>query len=79
MYCIVLYLYQMGGTKRTHKTRRTEMEISKNTYKIQDREAGNEIDTFTSLEEAEKELIVYEKEDKENGIFVEDFYEIVVI
>lgn len=46
------------------------------TYNVQDSEAGNIIDTFTSYEEAEKVLISYEEEDKANGEYVEGFYEI---
>lgn len=47
------------------------------TWKIQDREAGNLIEKFYSLEEAQTALAEYEQEDKENGTYTEDFYEIV--
>lgn len=46
-------------------------------YVIQDREAGNKIEWFETLEEAEKCLKEYEEEDKKDGIYEEDFYEIV--
>lgn len=47
------------------------------TYIIQDSEAGNFIDSFSTLEEAEKVLLQYEEEDRENGTYEEGFYEIV--
>ncbi len=47
------------------------------TYKIQDREAGNEIETGLTYEEAEIKLKEFEQSDKEEGIYQEDFYEIV--
>lgn len=46
-------------------------------YTIRDREAGNIIDTFCTYEEARQELDRYEEDDKANGIYTEDFYEIV--
>lgn len=46
-------------------------------YKIQDREAGNIIETGLTLEEAQAKLAQFEKSDKEEGIYKEDFYEIV--
>lgn len=45
-------------------------------YVIQDRESGNIIDKFFSLEDAEKELNEYEQIDLKDGIFELDFYEI---
>ena len=45
-------------------------------YVIRDREAGNVIDYFATKEEAERQLETYENEDRKDGIFVEDFYEI---
>lgn len=46
-------------------------------YVIRDREAGNEIERFATREEAEQQLAQYEEQDRADGIFVEDFYEIV--
>ena len=43
---------------------------------IRDREAGNVITEFETLEEAKKELEKYEAKDKKDGVYVEDFYEI---
>ena len=43
---------------------------------IRDREAGNVITEFKTLEEAKKELEKYEAQDKKDGVYVEDFYEI---
>ena len=45
-------------------------------YVIRDREAGNEIERFATREEAEQQLAKYEEQDRADGIFVEDFYEI---
>ena len=44
---------------------------------IRDREAGNVIEHFNTLEEAEKKLAEYEEQDKRDNIYVKDFYEIV--
>lgn len=46
---------------------------------IRDREAGNVIDIFSSFEEAQKELKAYEASDREEGIYTENFYEIVEV
>ena len=42
-----------------------------------DREAGNKIEAFDTPEEAKKAIIAYEKEDKHNGIYEENFYSVV--
>lgn len=47
------------------------------TYKIQDREAGNVIETGLSLEEAKSTLEKFENDDKQEGTYTPDFYEIV--
>ena len=49
------------------------------THLIRDREAGNVIDKFTSFLEAEKELKKYEDNDREEGTYTPDFYEIIKI
>ena len=46
-------------------------------YIIRDREAGNVIDEFEKLEEAEAALELYEEEDRINDCYTPDFYEIV--
>ena len=46
-------------------------------FAIRDRESGNVIDKFNSLEEAQSELARYEESDNQEGIYEEDFYEIV--
>lgn len=46
-------------------------------YIIRDREAGNVIDRFGTLEEAQAELARYEAEDRAEGTYEEDFYEII--
>ena len=43
---------------------------------IRDREAGNVITEFDTVEEAKKELEKYEEQDKKDGTYTEDFYEI---
>ncbi len=56
-----------------------QQELVRTFFAIQDREAGNIVDIFNSEAEAEKELIEYEKNDKEEGIYFPDFYEIVEV
>jgi hypothetical protein len=47
-------------------------------FKIQDKEAGNEIITgLKSYEDAKTQLKEFEEQDKKEGIFETDFYEIV--
>ena len=46
-------------------------------YIIQDREAGNKITTFETLEEAKAELEKYENIDKNEGNYTDNFYEII--
>ena len=46
-------------------------------YQIQDRESGNIIDTCLTLAEADDLLYQFEKEDKKDGCFEPNFYEIV--
>lgn len=51
--------------------------IEKEKYIIRDREAGNEIDEFDTMEEALEELARYEEIDRMGGDYTPDFYEIV--
>jgi len=44
---------------------------------IRDAEAGNFIDSFSTLEEAEKALAEFEEEDRKEGTYEAGFYEIV--
>lgn len=46
-------------------------------YIIQDSETGTFIDQFNTYQEAQQELERYENEDKQEGTFTPDFYEIV--
>ena len=46
-------------------------------YIIQDREAGNYVDGFNTIEEAQEVLAKYEEQDKKDWVYVEDCYEIV--
>ena len=48
-------------------------------YVVRDREAGNVITQFETMEEAQKELEKYEEQDKKDGTYSEDFYEIAII
>lgn len=43
---------------------------------VRDRIAGNEIEEFNSLEEAQKCIELFEIQDKKEGIYVPDFYEV---
>lgn len=45
-------------------------------FKIKDRQGGNVIDSFDSLEAAMYALNEYEEADKLEGIYQENFYEI---
>lgn len=45
-------------------------------FQIRDRQGGNVIDSFESLEAATYALNEYEEADKLEGIYKEDFYEI---
>ena len=45
-------------------------------YLTRDREAGNVIDEFATLDEARKAIEAYEEQDKQDGTYTKDFYEI---
>ena len=45
-------------------------------FQVRDRQGGNVIDTFDSLEAATYALNEYEEADKLDGIYEENFYEI---
>jgi hypothetical protein len=47
------------------------------TYTIRDREAGNVIESGLTHKQALSMLKRFEKTDKEDGVFVSNFYEIV--
>lgn len=48
-------------------------------YITRDRETGTMIDEFATKETAEKAVAEYEKEDKIQGTYVSDFYEVASI
>lgn len=48
-------------------------------FAVRDREAGNVIEVFRSLSDAELALAQYEQDDKDNDVYSENFYEIVKI
>lgn len=45
-------------------------------YIIRDREGGNPVERVNTLEEAQALLQKYEEEDKKDGTYTADFYEI---
>ncbi|MDR0651088.1 MAG: hypothetical protein LBG59_06995 [Candidatus Peribacteria bacterium] len=47
------------------------------TYIIRDREAGNIIEEVATLQEAEAIVESYEAQDEEEGIYEDNFYEIL--
>jgi hypothetical protein len=61
------------------KTTRTKKEkkIKMISYIIRDMEAGNKIEICDTFEEAEKQVKQFEQDDKKNGCYTPDFYEIV--
>ena len=46
-------------------------------YKIQDRKSGNVIETGLTLDEAVRMLAQFEEEDKQDGTYMPNFYEVV--
>lgn len=56
---------------------RRKVKKKKEMFIIRDREAGNVIDEFKTYDEALDRLWAYEEEDKADGNYTEDFYEIV--
>ena len=48
-------------------------------YKVQDREAGNVIGYFTTKEEADEAVAMFEEGDKEDGTYTPDFYEVKLL
>ena len=48
-------------------------------YKVQDREAGNVIGYFNTKDEANAAVVLFEENDKEDGTYTPDFYEIKLL
>ena len=48
-------------------------------FVTRDREAGNIIDEFKTMEEAEAAVLAYEEEDRKLGAYEPDFYEVAEI
>ena len=65
-----------NGIKAVRVKNKNERKTKMANYKIQDREAGNVIETGLTLEEAEELLTRFEKEDKQDGTYTPNFYEI---
>jgi hypothetical protein len=53
------------------------MENQIKTFTIRDAEAGNVIETGLHYSEAYMLRLSYEREDKKNGNYIPDFYEII--
>lgn len=55
--------------------------MKKETMKIYtaDKETGTFIDEFTSIGKALKEIERYESMDRKDGVYVENFYDVVVV
>ena len=51
--------------------------MENNLYFTCDRESGNIIESFQTLEKAKNAIIDYEKEDKKDECFTENFYDVV--
>lgn len=62
---------------RSYEYDSRKYSIEKEIYVIRDREAGNEIDEFETMDEALEELARFEEIDKMDGNYTPDFYEIV--
>lgn len=56
--------YELAGRETTSGNPECYYFEKVEVFVIQDREAGNIIDEFSTLEEAQKALAIYEKEDK---------------
>jgi|JI10StandDraft_1071094.scaffolds.fasta_scaffold254518_2 hypothetical protein len=69
--------YELSGHETTSGNPECYYFEDVEVFVIQDREAGNIIDEFESLELAQEALNEYEEEDKNDGNYTEDFYEIV--
>ena len=48
-------------------------------YKVQDREAGNVIDYFFTKEDADEAVAMFEENDKEDGTYTPDFYDVKLL
>ena len=64
--------------ERNNENEGTLKEVNKmSKFIIQDKEAGNYIDSFTTLKEAQQALREYETQDKAEGIYTPNFYGII--
>lgn len=75
LFCLFCLLINKVHLYLPYTFKTNIMETEKR-YNIIDREAGNVIDCFITLSEALKQLLDFEKDDKANGIFTENFYQI---
>ena len=51
-------------------------ERSRSRFITRDREAGNRIEGFSTLDEAKAAINAYEEEDRQQGTYEPDFYEV---
>ena len=68
-----------AGGAHARKSARSIMEVIGDQYRTQDREAGNAIDSFAFLRDAQKAIEQYETDDKDDEDYTPDFYEIAVL
>lgn len=62
--------------KKISRTKKISKRKKNYNYAVRDREAGNLIDKFETKIKAQLAVKSYEKQDKKEGIFEPNFYEI---
>lgn len=72
-----LTLWEVAGVMKEVDGRNHKVIWQKPGYIVRDREAGNVIDRFDTEEEALSALAEYEDEDRADGTYTEDFYEVI--
>ena len=75
LFCILANICICANIQLSRERNGTAGKVV-NMYITRDREAGNEIERFATLEEAREALKQYEKQDISDGTYTEDFYEI---
>lgn len=58
---------------------RMALKLPNMQWVTRDRKHGNIIECFDGKEDAEQAIILYEKEDKEDGVYEDDFYEVAYV
>ena len=75
---IALLFRGFGRIVNCIETLREEKKMEEKPYLIISRESGDVIEHSDTVSEAENIIREYETEDKDNGIFSDDFYEIII-